>query len=88
LGAGSFKFASRVTPAGVGDVFALTGVARFDATRPDAARFDGVAGAISMPNIFERSSLASTFALAGRLRFFERTDPAFAIKPADLRSGA
>jgi hypothetical protein len=39
LGAGSFKFAGRVTPAGVDDVFALTGVGRFDATWPDAARF-------------------------------------------------
>ena len=45
-----------------------------------AGRFAGVAGTISMPNISERSSLASTFAPAGRLPFFERSDPASAIK--------
>jgi len=41
---------------------------------------DDVLGAISMPNISERSSLASTFEPAGVLRVFDRSDPAFAIK--------
>jgi hypothetical protein len=45
-----------------------------------AACFGCGVGAISMPNIPERSSLASTFAPAGSFRFVERSDPAFAIK--------
>lgn len=45
----------------------------------DAARLRDGAGAISMPNISDRSSPASTFAPAGPLRVFERSDPAFAI---------
>ena len=44
------------------------------------ARFGCWVGAISMPNIAERSWLASTFAPAGPFRLFERSDPAFAIK--------
>jgi hypothetical protein len=44
-----------------------------------AGRFAGVAGAISMPNISDRSSLASTFVPAGRLPFVENPDPAVAI---------
>ena len=54
---------------------------RFAATGPPAARAaGGVAGAISIPNIAERSSLASALALVKRLGFFDRSDPAFAIK--------
>jgi len=41
------------------DASALAEVDRVVATSPAAARFGGVAGAISMPNISERSSLAS-----------------------------
>jgi hypothetical protein len=44
-----------------------------------AGRFTGGAGAISMPNISDRSSLASTFVPAGRLPFVENPDPAVAI---------
>jgi hypothetical protein len=39
----------------------------------------GVAGAISMPNISDRSSLASTFGPAGRLPFVDNPEPADAI---------
>jgi hypothetical protein len=49
------------------------------AVRPACARFRGDADAISIPNIPARSSLASTFAPAGPLRVFERSDPALAI---------
>ena len=80
LSAGSFGFAGRITPARLDDPSALAEVDRFDATSPDAARFGGIVGAISMPNISERLSLASTFAPAGPLPFVERSDPAFAIK--------
>lgn len=45
-----------------------------------AARFGRGVGAISMSNIFARSSLASTFVPAGPERDFERSDPAFAIR--------
>ena len=79
LSAGSFGFAGRVTLVGRDDASELAEVDRFVATVLAAARF-GFAGAISMPNISERSSLTSTFAPAGRLPFFERSAPAFAIK--------
>jgi hypothetical protein len=78
--AGSFGFDGGITPACLDDPSALTELDRFDGTSPDAARFGGIAGAISMPNIAERSALASTFAPAGRLPVFERSDAAFAIK--------
>ncbi len=55
LRAGSFGFAGRVTPTCLGDPSALADVDRFDATSPDAARFGDIVGAISMPNISERS---------------------------------
>ena len=66
----------------VGPDEALDGAAagRFAATVPRAARAGGVAGAISIPNIAERSSLASALALVKLLGFFDRPDPAFAIK--------
>jgi hypothetical protein len=73
LRAGSFGFAARVTPACVDNPSASAEVERLEATSPDAARFGGLAGAISMPNISERSSLASTFAPAGCLPFFQRS---------------
>src|SRR5438552_10280181 len=79
-GAGSFGFAGRITPAALDDASALPDLDRFVATSPAAARAGVVAGAISMPNISERSSLASTFAPTGRLPVFERSDPALAIK--------
>lgn len=78
--AGSFGFAGRVTPACLDDPSALAEVDRVDATWPDAVRFAGIVGAISMPNISARSSLASTFAPAGAFRFCARSEPAFAIK--------
>ena len=53
---------------------------RFAATVPPAARAASVAGAMSIPNIAERSSLASALALVKSLGFFDRSDPAFAIK--------
>jgi hypothetical protein len=53
-------------------------VDRFVAILPAARPGCGV-GAISMPNIPERSSLSSTFAPAGPLYIIERSDPAFAI---------
>src|SRR6266545_4028672 len=76
----AFSFTGRVIPACPDDPSALAKVARVDATSPDAARFAGIVGAISMPNISERSSLASTFAEAGAFRFCARAEPAFAIK--------
>ena len=79
LGAGSFAVEGRITPASLNDASTLAEVDRFVPTSAAAARAGGVADAISMPNISERSSLASTFAPAGRLPFFVRPDPAFAI---------
>src|SRR5215203_5888263 len=80
LGVGSFGFAHRIKPAALDDASALSDIDRFVATSPAAARAGIVAGAISMPNISERSSLASTFAPTGRLPFFERSEPALAIQ--------
>lgn len=80
LGAEGFRFADLFAPVCLNDVFALAAVDGFVATVLTAARFGGVAGAISMPNISERSSLASTFALARPVRFCERPDPAFVSK--------
>jgi hypothetical protein len=83
----------RVPRRGTGDGFAgsggLVGAARlttffaFDglcALFGKAARGRSAAGPNSMPNIPDRSSVASTFPLAGPLRAFERSDPALAIK--------
>lgn len=50
----------------------------FRETALAAGRFVG--GAISMPNISERSELASTFAPAGAFRCRARSEPALAIK--------
>ena len=80
LGAGAFGFAGRLTFVGLDDVSRCAAVDGFVASVRAAARFGGVSGAISMPNISERSSLASTFAPAGRLPFFARSAPAFAVK--------
>src|SRR6184192_198879 len=80
LRAGSFSFPGRVKPACLDDTSALTERDGVDATSPDAVRFAGIVGTISMPNIPERSSLASTFAPAGAFRFCARLEPAFAIK--------
>ena len=62
------------------DAFELAGVDGIGVIVLAAARFGPGVGAISMPNIPERSWLASTFAPTGRFRVFERSDPAFAIK--------
>ena len=80
LGAGSFGFADWITLVGLDDVSRCAAVDGLVASALTGARLGGVAGAMSMPNISERSSLASTFTPAGRLPFFERSDPAFAIK--------
>jgi len=66
LGAGSVSFAGLLTFICLDDVFALAAVDGFVATVLTAARFGAGAGAISMPNICERSSLASTFTPTGR----------------------
>lgn len=68
------------------DAFAFSAVDGFVATVLTAARFGRVVGAISMPNISERSSLASTFSPADSLCFFERSEPAFAIKSCESTS--
>jgi hypothetical protein len=80
LDVGSLRFAGLLTFVCLDDACELATVDGFVATVLTAARFGVVAGAISMPNISERSSLASTFAPAGLLPFFERPDPALAIK--------
>jgi hypothetical protein len=54
-------------------------VAAGDGVRGTALAPAGVDGAISMPNISDRSSLASTFVPAGRLPSVENPDPAVAI---------
>ena len=74
-----FGFAGGVRPFCLNDTATVTAG---DGSRGTAlaGRFGGVSGAISMPNISERSSLASTFAPAGRLPFFARSAPAFAVK--------
>src|SRR6266852_4699597 len=58
----------------------LAGVMNGFPARSLGAGSGGGVGAISMPNIPERSSLSNTFAPAGPLRVIERADPAFAIK--------
>ena len=73
-------FAGRMAFVCLDDASKCTGVDGFVAGGRPAERFGTVARAISMPNISERSSLASTFAAAGPLRLFERSDPAFTIK--------
>src|SRR5436190_6954378 len=80
LGTGSFGFAGRITLVGLDDASECAVVDGIGASVLAAARWRGVAGAISMPNTSERSSLTSIFTPAGRLPFFERSDPAFAIK--------
>ena len=71
---------------GLGDVVCLGGFSEFAGIDGfvvillAAARFGRAVGAISIPNISERSSLSSTLAPAGPLRVFEMSDPAFAIK--------
>src|SRR5829696_6015523 len=80
LGTGSFGFAGRIALGGLDDVSGCVVVDGVVASMLTAPRLPGVAGAISMPNISERSSLASTFALDGPLRVFERPEPALAIK--------
>ena len=82
LDAGSFGFAGRITLFGLDDVSERAAGDGFGATVLTAARV-GSTGAISMPNISERSSLASTFTAVGPLRFFERSEPAFAIKSCE-----
>ena len=79
LTGGVVSFAGLVTLVCLDDAFTPEAVDGLVATVPAAARSD-VAGAISMPNISERSSPASTLALGGPLRFFERSEPAFAIR--------
>ena len=80
LGTGVFGFASRITLVGLDDVSGGVVVDGVVASILAAVHWRGVAAAISMPNISERSALASTLTPAGRLPFFERPDPAFAIK--------
>ena len=80
LGAEGFGFAGLVNFVCLDDAFGPAAADGFVASVPAAARFRGIAGAISMPNISDKSPLASTFVAAGPLRFFERSDPAFTIK--------
>ena len=70
-------FAGRVCPICSDDA---ARVAAVDGFLADVRAAAGVAGAISMPNISDRSSLASTLVPAGRLFFAEKSDPAVAIK--------
>ena len=77
LGAGSSRFAAGVTLVCLDEGSEWADVDPFVAN-PLAGV--GIGGAISMPNISERSSLASTFTPAGPLGFLERLEPAFAIK--------
>ena len=82
LDAGALSFGDPLTLIGFDDAFAFPAVADFAATVFAAARLRGVAEAISIPNISDRSSLTSTFVLSGPVGFFlERLDPAFAIRP-------
>ena len=79
VSAGFLGFAAVVDVVCLDDSFVFVGLDAFDLIVPAAARL-GCGGAISMPNISERSSLASTLAPAGSLRVLERSEPAFAIK--------
>ena len=80
LATAGFGFAGLANLVCLDDASAPTALDNFLVIALDAPRFGGVVEAISMPNISERSQLASTFALAGPLRVFERSDPALAIK--------
>ena len=82
LGVGSLSFAGLLTFVCPDDAFELAAADGFVATVLTAAHFGGLAGAISMPNISERSSLASTFTPAG-LCFFARSEPVFVIKSCE-----
>lgn len=82
LDAGSLSFCAPLTLIGFDDAFAFPAVAGFVATVLAAARFRGVTDAISIPNSSDRSSLTSTFVPSRPVGFFfERRDPAFAIRP-------
>ena len=76
-GAVFVDFAGRVCPICSDDA---ARVAAVDGFSPACGPLAGVAGAISMPNISDRSSLARTLVPAGRLFFVEKSDPAVAIK--------
>lgn len=80
FGAGFLGFAGPANVVRLEGLSEFTPIDGFVVILLAATRFDGVVGAISMPNIPERSSLSSTFAPAGPLRAFEMSDPAFAIK--------
>jgi hypothetical protein len=82
LDAGSLSFRAPPTFIGFDNAVAFPADANFAATVLSAARLRGVAEAISIPNISDRSSLTSTFVLSRPVGFFlERLDPAFAIRP-------
>lgn len=78
--AGDFtdEFTDDVTFDGAVEALGFARVDRFVASPVAAADCDVVSGAISIPNISERSSCARTFARPGAL-VFDRSDPAFAI---------
>ena len=80
VGAGVLGSGGVVEVVRLDDPFAFAGAEAVGVIAPAAARFGFGVGAISMPNIPERSWLSSTFAVAGPFRVFERSDPAFAIK--------
>src|SRR5713101_4073479 len=80
FGAGFLSFAGLVDVVCLDDSSEFAAVDGFVVIVLAAARFGCGVGAISMPNIPERSSLSSTFAPAGPLRVIERSDPAVAIK--------
>ena len=80
VGAGLLGFADVVEVVRLDDSFEIARVGGCGVILLAAARFGCGAGAISMPNIPERSWPSSTLAAAGPFRVFERSDPAFAIK--------
>jgi hypothetical protein len=67
VGAGFLSFTGVVNVVRLDDASELAAVDGFVVILLVAARFGCVVGAISMPNIPERSSLASTFPPAGPL---------------------
>ena len=79
-GADTFGVAGVDIFVGPDEAFDRAAAGRLPATVPPAARAGGVAGAISIPNIAERSSRTSALPLVKPLGFFDRSDPAFAIK--------